>query len=94
MEIGCILLKDETGDIVNGIAKIVRGNPFDGVRMVYEKWIQEDQDHSWKKLIQCFRDVQLNSLAKDIEQHFGLPSPSGRGTVVVLIVYKVLKIYC
>ena len=38
--------------------------------------------HSWKKLIQCFRDVQLNSLARDLELHFGLPLPSDRGKVI------------
>ena len=44
--------------------------------------MEEGEDHSWKKLIQCFRDVQLNSLARDLELHFGLPSPSDRGKVI------------
>ena len=75
--IGTLLLNDESGAIVSGIAKTALGNTEDAVRMIYEKWIQEDEDHTWEKLIQCFRDVQLNSLAKELELHFGLPSPSG-----------------
>ena len=75
-DIGTILLKDDTGAVVQAIQETARDNPVEAVRMIYEKWIQEDEDHSWKKLAKCFRDVQLNPLARDIEQHFGLPSPS------------------
>ena len=75
-DIGTILLKDDTGAIVTGIAQTARDNSFVAVRMIYEKWIQENEDHSWKKLALCLRDVQLNPLARDIEQHFTLPSPS------------------
>ena len=75
-DIGTILLKDDTGAIVTGIAQTARDNSFEAVRMIYERWIQENEDHSWKKLIQCLRKVRLNSLAGEIEQHFTLPSPS------------------
>ena len=75
-DIGTILLKDDTGVIVEAIRETARDNPVLAVRMIYERWLGEDEDHSWKKLAKCFRDVQLNSLARDIEQHFGLPSPS------------------
>ena len=75
-DIGAILLKDETGAAVRAISMTTHDNPVDAVRMIYERWLGEDEDHSWKKLAKCFRYVQLNSLAKDIEQHFGLPSPS------------------
>ena len=71
-DIGTILLKDDTGAVVEAIRETARDNPVRAIRMVYEKWIQEDEDHSWRKLVQCFRDVQLNSLARDIETHFGL----------------------
>ena len=81
MDIGTLLLGDRTGAIVRGIAKTARGEQLEAVRMIYEKWMQEDKDHSWKKLIQCFRDVELNFLARDLELHFGLPSPSDRGKV-------------
>ena len=75
-DIGTILLNDKTGAIVTSIQQTAQSNPVEAVRMIYERWIQENEDHSWKKLIQCFREVRLNSLAKEIEQHFALPSPS------------------
>ena len=75
-DIGTFLLKDDTGAIVKTIQETAQGNPVVAVRTIYEKWLGEDEDHSWKKLAKCFRDVQLNPLARDIEQHFGLPSPS------------------
>ena len=72
-DIGTILLNDDSGAIVRGIKVTAEGN---AVRMIYERWLQEDPDHTWKKLIHCFRDVKLNSLARELELHFGLPSPS------------------
>ena len=71
-DIGTILLKDDTGAIVTGIEQSALRNPVEAVRMIYEKWMQENEDHSWKTLIQCFRDAQLNHLARDIEEHFSL----------------------
>ena len=72
--IGTFLLNDESGAIVDGIADTARDKP---VRLIYGQWLQKDEDHTWEKLIQCFRDVQLNYLAGKLELHFGLPSPSG-----------------
>jgi hypothetical protein len=82
-EIGAFLLKDDTGAIVGAIANTAFRDQVEAVRMIYVQWMQEDEDHSWEKLIQCFRDVQLNSLARDLELHFGLTSPSDRGKVNV-----------
>ena len=75
-DIGIVLLNDDTGVVVEAIREAAQDNPVVAVRKIYERWLGEDKDHSWKKLAKCFRDVQLNSLARDIEQHFGLPSPS------------------
>ena len=72
-DIGTILLKDDTGAIVKGIAQSALGDPVEAMRRIYEKWLQKDENHSWQKLAKCFRNVQLNSLASDIEQHYGLP---------------------
>ena len=83
-DIGIILLKDDTGAVVEAITKTALGNPIEAVRMIYEKWLQEDEDHSWKKLAECFRNVQLNPLARDIEQHFGLPSPSSDQSMLIV----------
>ena len=70
-DIGAILLKDNTGAIVEAIRETALGNPVDAIRKIYEKWIQEEEDHSWKKLAKCFRDVELNPLARDIEKYVG-----------------------
>jgi GTPase SAR1 family protein len=77
-DIGAFLLRDDTGAIVNAIANTACGDQVQAVRMIYVKWMEDDEDHSWEKLIQCFRDVQLNSLARDLELHFRLTSPSDR----------------
>ena len=81
-DIGAILLKDGTGAVVETIREAALGDPAVAVRKIYEEWIQKDEDHSWKKLVQCFRKVQLNSLARAIEEHFGLPSPSDDQSMV------------
>ena len=78
-DIGAILLHDRTGARVAGVTNNGRDGIIEAVRAVYQQWIQEDEDHSWEKLTKCFRDVQLNSLARDIEQHLGLPSRSNLG---------------
>ena len=71
-DIGAFLLKDSRGARVRAIANTALGDQVKAVRMIYVKWMEEDEDHSWKKLIKCLRDVQLNSLAGDLELHFGL----------------------
>lgn len=76
--IGILLLNDHSGATVENILETEK-NPAKAVEKIYERWIATCEDHSWKKLIQCFRSVELNSLAKDLEQHFGLPSPSSPG---------------
>ena len=82
-DIGAILLHDSSGARVASVTNNARDGITEAVRAVYQQWLQEDEDHSWKKLTKCFRDVQLNSLARDIEQHFGLPSPSNLGNSMV-----------
>ena len=74
-EIGSYLLNDRSGAIVRGIEVSTRGDPVAAVDMIYARWMEEDVNCSWRKLTQCFRDCGLNSLASDMEQHFGLPSP-------------------
>ena len=74
-DIGILLLNDGNGAIVRGIEVSTRGDPVAAVDMIYTRWMEEDVSYSWKKLTQCFRDCGLNTLASDIEQHFGLPSP-------------------
>ena len=71
-DIGIILLKSTDGAIVSAIRRITQNNPIEAARMVYQRWIEENEDHSWKTLIQCFREVELNALAADVEKQLGL----------------------
>ena len=71
-DIGIILLKSTDGAIVSAIRRITGNNLIEATRMVYRRWIEENEDHSWKTLIQCFREVELNTLAADVEKQLGL----------------------
>ena len=74
-DIGTKLL---TTALVDSISELANGDPKKAIRLIYKRWIRTEEDHSWGKLTQCFKDVGLNSLARDLEKHFGLPSPSGK----------------
>ena len=73
-DIGTKLL---TTALVDSISEVANEDPQKAIRLIYKRWIRTDEDHSWGKLIQCFKDVGL-TLAQDLEKHFGLPSPSGK----------------
>ena len=85
-QIGTILLCDKRGNKVDTIVDDTRGKA-ETITEIYKKWMKEDPDHSWVKLTQCFRKCSLNSLASDIEQHFGIspPQESRAGTVLCLL---------
>ena len=73
-QIGITLLNDTRGNRVDNIVNDKR----EGVAIVteiYKQWLAEDKNHSWVTLTKCFRCCRLNTLAYDIEKHFGLPSP-------------------
>jgi hypothetical protein len=71
-EIGTILLHDKYGCRIKSIEGTDREEK---IREIYQKWLQEDENHSWATLCDCFRQCHLNSLARSIEQRVGLPSP-------------------
>ena len=74
-KIGTTLLNDRHGARVDNIESDEQGKSEKIMRKIYQTWIAEDERHSWTTLTECFRDNNLNTLASDIEQHFGLPSP-------------------
>ena len=74
-QIGTILLDDERGNKVDSIKHDTGRNVEETITEIYKKWMKEDPNYSWVKLTQCFRRCKLNSLASDIEQHFGIPPP-------------------
>ena len=71
-QIGNILLNDRYGDRFDYRD---REKAMDIVGKVYEAWLAEDPNCSRVTLTDCFRQCGLHSLARAIEQHFGLPSP-------------------
>ena len=85
-QIGTILLNDERGNKVDTIVDDTR-EKTETITEIYKKWMREDPNYSWVKLTQCFRKCSLNSLASDIEQHFGIPPPpdSPAGTLFVCL---------
>ena len=74
--IGTILLNDRYGNRVDTIEHDARGKTEKIITEIYKKWMAEDQHYSWTTLTECFRACGLNRLAYDIEQHFGISSPT------------------
>ena len=74
-EIGTLLLNDKKGNIVQGIAEEMRCTPERIMTKIYEKWLGKNA--TWKGLIQCLRDCDLNTIAQDIEDGLGNVSVSG-----------------
>ena len=64
--LGNILLNSQDGTEVQNI-ELEHKNPYDIVYEIFRKWLTSDVTPTWKKLVQCLRDVELNILAKDIE---------------------------
>ena len=77
--IGTLLLDDRHGNRVKIIEKDERGKAEKIITEIYTKWMAEDQNYSWATLTECFRECHLNTLAYNIEQHFGIPSPPETG---------------
>ena len=72
MQIGNHLLQDKTGAIMQSIRKACHYQPEDALHQVFCKWLQQDADQSWSKLLQCLQDCQLNTLAHNISIALGL----------------------
>ena len=73
--IGTILLNDRYGNRVDIIEGDLKQKREEIITEVYKEWIKEDPGYSWTTLTECFRSCNLNCLAYNIEQHFGIPSP-------------------
>jgi hypothetical protein len=74
--IGTSLLNDRRGVRVENIECDAENKREKIMTEIYKKWMKEDPGYSWTTLTECFRACRLISLACDIEQHFGIPSPS------------------
>ena len=78
--IGHHLLNDKTGSIVRGIELSFQGAERI-LQEIFSQWMQEDVDHSWKKLTECLRRCDLNTIASDIEDALGLQVQSDTGLI-------------
>lgn len=68
--IGMELLNDPDGVRVRNILSTARDNQVDAIRGIYIRWLEQDENKSWDRLIHCFENCGLASLANRIKQHF------------------------
>lgn len=48
-----------TSGSIEGISKSVQHDPRDATEKMLREWMMKDVDHTWRKLIQKMRDVEL-----------------------------------
>lgn len=65
--LGHFLLNSSDGVEVLVVENKHQGNPKDIILDMFQTWLQRDETASWKVLVGYLRSVELNSLAKDIE---------------------------
>ena len=68
---GTLLLDDQTGALVSSIRLEKMGNPVLIVEEIFKQWIATNRYPTWGKLTRCLRNMQLNSLAGDLEKKLG-----------------------
>ena len=68
------LLDDDNCEIVDCLKEKCRGDPQEIVTTVYKKWISGTgrQPVTWQTLIDVLRDIELTSLAEEIETALNL----------------------
>ena len=65
--LGILLLDDGDGSKIRSIEMTQHHQTEAVMREVFREWIATAQDHSWKKLIDSLRVLNLRTLAKEIE---------------------------
>ena len=51
------------------IEKDVRDDAKMACRKMFKKWLDSDEEASWEKVIQALRDIELDEVAHNIEEH-------------------------
>lgn len=82
-KIGHDLLNDTDGSIVKSLQNSSQ-DPDVIMHEIFGKWLREDADHSWKKLIECLRRCDLDTVARDIEAGLGMRAHSIEGLMLLL----------
>ena len=75
--IGAVLLNDKDGTIIAGLT--ASNEPRDITYNIFQKWVCEDTECSWPKLIKCMRQCELSALAKQIEDALQLKPQHKQG---------------
>ena len=67
---GTFLLKDDNGTIVSGIERAKMYIADEINQAILEKWIggRGQQPITWDTLVKCLRDIEMTTLANDIEE--------------------------
>ena len=68
-KLGMYLLDDDNCDIVEGLKDKYHHDPVEIVTAVYKMWVSGTgrKPATWQTLVGVLRDIELNSLADDIE---------------------------
>ena len=67
--LGTLLLEDRSGSVVRSIKTAECGSPPDITVGIFHQWLQGKgrQPVTWRALIECLRDTNLNIVAESIE---------------------------
>ena len=79
--LGTLLLEESSGSVVRSIKTAECGSPLDSTVAIFHQWLQGKgrQPVTWRTLIECLRDINLNVVAESIED--ALSSEEGFCTV-------------
>ena len=75
-EIGTGLLNDTHGIKVANIQSKTNGN-VEAMHEIFCQWLREDEQHSWRKLVQCLRKCDCEPLANEIDLALGKAQKKG-----------------
>ena len=84
--IGAILLNDKDGNVIAGIA--ASKEPCDIMYKIFYKWLQEDTECCWEKLMKSLRRCELSVVAQNIEDALRECSTG------LLIIVQCTNIFC
>ena len=63
--IGAILLNDKDGTLISGLT--ASSDQKEIMHKIFEKWVREDTQCSWQKLINCMKECELIVLAQQMD---------------------------
>ena len=69
-QIGTMLLDDKHGNRVATIQSKTNNNE-DAMYEIFCQWLREDTQRSWRKLVQCLRKCDCETLADEIDHALG-----------------------